>query len=94
MSIWSQIGSSLIKGVGYTIGVKVGKDLYDAASDQLEKVVWEKLREDADGVVGKVTGVFRRDGEEGEPEGRDRRESEALDEEEFLLDPDLIDRTL
>jgi len=89
VSIWSQIGSSLIKGVGYTIGVKVGKDLYDAASEQLEKVDWDKLRDDADGVVGKVSGVFRRDGGEHEVS----EEDEAI-EEDFLLDPDFIERTL
>lgn len=97
MSIWSQIASSLVKGVGYTIGVKAGKDLYDAASKQVEKVDWEKLRDDAGGVAEKMSGVFGR-GESAE-EMRDASDpsdpSDPSDtDEEYLLDPDLIERTL
>jgi len=89
VSIWSQIGSSLIKGMGYTIGVKVGKDLYDVASDKFQEVDWDKLRGDAEGAREKVSGVFLRKpkGEAGEP-------GETTSDEDDLFDPDLIDRTL
>lgn len=92
MSIWSQIGSSLIKGMGYTIGVKVGKDLYDVASDKLQEVDWDKLRGDAEDAKDKVSGVFLRK-PKGESQEAGGSEDTASDEDD-LFDPDLIDRTL
>ena len=55
MSIWKQLRNSAVKGAGFAAGASAGRDLYNAAKKKVGDVDWEKVREDAEGAVDRLS---------------------------------------